>query len=255
MNRLSHFLRRLLMAFALAGSVHGAEPEGTATAATATTNAPASVPATAPPGTNGPALTNTAPTGSTNVAPAAVTNSPSGPSSASAGRLDFSAFRLVGDRNIFNPNRSARSARGGEARKPARVDTVSLVGTLSYHKGDFAFFDGSSATFRKAVRTNETVADFRVTTVGMDEVTLEVNGKPVTVRVGARFRREEDGPWEVTSNGSQAGASTTASTSSSTDTSTNNSSAGNDSGSTGAANDILARLRQKREQELKNENP
>src|SRR5690348_9065903 len=61
---------------------------------------------------------------------AAGTNSNSSP-------LDFSAFRLVVDRNIFDPNRAPR--RGPTA--PVRtVDAFTLVGTMSYEKGIFAFF-------------------------------------------------------------------------------------------------------------------
>lgn len=289
MNRPPALLGPLLAIFTLARTLAAAEPADPAATATAT-NSPAAAAAAA----NATTTTNAAAPAATNATAAirepedadeaASTNATSStgarrsrgdrrdrrnredrgdrPSSATAttnepaasvttgSRVEFSAFRGVGDRNIFNPNRSARSPRGGETRRPARVDTVSLVGTLSYHQGDFAFFDGSSPAFRKAARTNETVADFRVATIGTDEVTLEVNGKPVTVRVGARFRREEDGPWEVASTGAS-----TAATAASTEAAGAGSSNGNDSAPSGAASDILARLRQKREQELKNENP
>ncbi|MBM3847524.1 MAG: hypothetical protein FJ405_14730, partial [Verrucomicrobia bacterium] len=49
---------------------------------------------------------------------------------------DFRAFKIVSDRNIFNPNRSPRGSRTeGESRKPPKVETLSLVGVLEYEKG------------------------------------------------------------------------------------------------------------------------
>ena len=55
-----------------------------------------------------------------------------------------------------------------------------MVGTMSYAKGEVAFFDGSSALYRKAVKIGETIAGHKVVAVTPDEVRMEADGKPVT---------------------------------------------------------------------------
>src|SRR5262245_16650 len=67
---------------------------------------------------------------------------------------DYSAFKIITDRNIFNPQRHARvnGQERKEANRPATVDSFSLVGTMSYAKGTFAFFDGSSSEYRKVLK-------------------------------------------------------------------------------------------------------
>ncbi|HKI71490.1 MAG TPA: hypothetical protein VKA81_03870, partial [Verrucomicrobiae bacterium] len=57
----------------------------------------------------------------------------------SPARVDYQTFRLISERNIFDPNRSSRS--GGVSRsRPTIAESFALVGTLSYEKGNVAFF-------------------------------------------------------------------------------------------------------------------
>lgn len=60
-------------------------------------------------------------------------------------RPSFDAFRVISDRNIFNPNRFARNSSRvrTETRPTARADAFTLVGLMAYEKGTFAFFDGA----------------------------------------------------------------------------------------------------------------
>jgi hypothetical protein len=63
-------------------------------------------------------------------------SSASGPGTNAPRPLGYEAFQIINERNIFNANRSRRSGREGRAeRKPVKVDTFSLVGTMSYAKG------------------------------------------------------------------------------------------------------------------------
>ena len=52
-------------------------------------------------------------------------------------RLDYPSFKIITERNIFDPNRSARSGKGArtDSQRPARSESFALVGTLSYEKG------------------------------------------------------------------------------------------------------------------------
>src|SRR5262245_26340203 len=77
---------------------------------------------------------------------------------------DYLNFKIIGERNIFDVNRTRRS-RGGltsEEAKPARMDTFTLVGTLTYERGPYAFFDGTSADYRKVLDPGKTIADYRI---------------------------------------------------------------------------------------------
>src|SRR5438445_33241 len=102
---------------------------------------------------------------------AQTTNAPPSP-------LDFQSFRLITDRNIFDPNRSPRSVTSGrtEGRKPAKTEAFSLVGTMSYEKGDFAFFDGTLSEYRKTLKPGDTIAGYKINAVAADRVQLELNG-------------------------------------------------------------------------------
>ncbi len=115
--------------------------------------------------------------------------------SAVAPSARFDAFRIVADRNIFNPNRAGR--REGADETPARVDTISLVGTMDYEKGLRAFFDGSDAAFRKALRVGESVDKYTVTRIVPTTVELEREGEALSMRVGQQLRRSPGADWTL----------------------------------------------------------
>jgi hypothetical protein len=102
----------------------------------------------------------------------------------------------VSDRNIFNPNRTGRRDRTVEE-KPARLDVISLVGTMDSDRGLRAFFDGSDASYRKALRVGESVDKFKVTQISPNVVDLERDGKSVSMRVGQQLRRPEGADWSL----------------------------------------------------------
>jgi hypothetical protein len=112
---------------------------------------------------------------------------------------DFSAFRIIPERNIFNPNRSARGSRNGDddAPRPARSETISLVGTMLYGDKQFAFFDSSSSTYKKVLKAGEAIAGYEVKEVAASGVTLDLKGEAVKMAVGQLLRREGEGEWKV----------------------------------------------------------
>lgn len=135
--------------------------------------------------TNPPATTN-AP------ALAAATNAPAKPPST----LDESAFAIIGERNIFNASRS-----GGQVRLPSRrptsVEYFTLVGTMAYEKGVFAFFEGSSSEFTKVVKADGVMAGYKLADVLAGGVKLEADGKLIDLPMGSQMRREDAGAWQV----------------------------------------------------------
>ena len=116
------------------------------------------------------------------------------------GRADFSAFKLVTDRNIFDPRRRgySRETRQRDSSRPRRLEYVTLVGTMSYEeKGPLAFFDGTSSDYRKVLKPAETIAGYRVTDIGPSFVKLAVGTNEFDLRVGMQLRRDEDGKWQM----------------------------------------------------------
>ena len=159
---------------------------------------------------------------------------------AAASRVDFDSFRLITERNIFNPNRSGR--RDYTRREPdrrSRVESFALVGTMSYEKGRFAFFDGTSSDYRRVIGASDTIAGYTIGAVTPEHVTLQsTNHGEIKLPLGMQMRRVEDGDWELSerSQASNGSSSTPASDSAS-------------SSSGGGSDDILKRLMQRREQE------
>jgi hypothetical protein len=155
-------------------------------------------------------------------------------------QVDFSGFQVISERNIFNPNRTARHRHGDRPRSEA--DAFSLVGTMSYTKGTFAFFDGTSSDYRKVVQNAGTIAGYKVTDITPNAVKLANGDKQLVMKVGTQMRREEKGSWqlaatselpvETVENADAAAAEPSASDSSN------------------EGNDVLKRLMKQREQEL-----
>ncbi len=143
--------------------------------------------------TNAPAPPSTAKT-ATKAAPAAAP----APSPAAS----FDAFKNVPDRNIFNSRRFAgrtteTAAPPPTIRRDPVIETFSLLGTLDYPKGSVAFFEGSSASHRKAVAVGETIGDCKITSVEANLVRLVSADKPLELKVGYMLRREDQGEWKM----------------------------------------------------------
>ena len=137
-------------------------------------------------------------------APAAAAASPRTAPAAAAPRNDSSVapvapyenFRVIAERNIFNPNRTGRRETT-VAETPPRLDIITLVGTMDSDKGLRAFFDGSTSAYRKALFVGGSVDNFKVTKVAPNTVDLEREGKTLSVRVGQQLRRPEGSDWSL----------------------------------------------------------
>jgi hypothetical protein len=171
-------------------------------------------------------------------------NSQSGTNDGST-TLDYAAFRVIVDGNIFNPNRVSRRRPDGPRTPPRSFDAVTLVGTMTYEKGTFAFFDGTSAEYRKALRLTDTIAGYKVASITPNSVKLATSTNQFELSVGSALRREEDGPWQPASQFSSyvpPAASTSTNSAAST-------SSGSDAAPAGTESDVIKRLMQKREKE------
>lgn len=161
-------------------------------------------------------------------------------------QTDFSNFQIISERNIFNPNRTARHRHGSRSQSVA--DAFSLVGTMSYAKGTFAFFDGTSSDYRKVVQNAGTIAGYKVTDITPSAVKLANGDKQLVMQVGSQMRREEKGSWQLAATGElPAETAPVVTTEENVDAAPAEPSAGN---SDSEGNDVLKRLMKQREQEL-----
>ena len=157
--------------------------------------------------------------------------------------LDLQSFRLIWERNIFNPNRSpgrdnsriASSPRDSGSR-PGRTESFALVGTMSYEKGSFAFFESSSYQYQKVLETSNTIAGYTIAAITPTHVKLEsTNGQAIELPVGMQMKKEDEGEWSVSERPPSAAGYGRSSVST--------------SGSGAEASEVLKRLMQKRAQE------
>ncbi len=172
---------------------------------------------------------------------------------------ELAAFKLIADRNIFDPKRTRRSA-GEGPRPPSRpdpvVETLGVVGILEGSRGTVAFFDGSSPAFRQSLRADATIAGFRVAGITGDLVRLADGDRVIEVAVGSHVRREDGGDWEVRSgaaSSARAGSGSRSAIPMAADapgTGTATEPTGPGSGGDGGPSDALKRLLQKRQQEI-----
>lgn len=125
--------------------------------------------------------------------PAQQTNAPA--------RGSYDAFRMISDRNIFNPNRQARSSGSRprtDTRPASRVEYFTLVGLMAYEKGTFAFFDGTSGSYKQTLEADGAIGEFKISGLTPDQVKLTSGTNEFVMRVGMQVRREDEGDWFLT---------------------------------------------------------
>jgi len=175
---------------------------------------------------------------------------------------DYAQFsRFITDRNIFDPNRYLRTARTNNNRVWTRqcsfsAPTLTLVGTMTYEKGMFAFFDGNNSDLKKILVLDGNIAGYTVKEITLTGVKLQgADKKEIEMKIGEQMR-QEGGSWQLIGRGetplgsttTEAAATTSAEGDSSTDSAEPPASAPS---SNLEGNDVLKRLMQKREQENK----
>jgi hypothetical protein len=158
-------------------------------------------------------------------------------------RNSFAAFQVISQRNIFDPNREPR--RPGRTRSNTNhapvVDAFSLVGIMSYGKGDFAFFDGTNSEYRKILEPAGAIAGYKVSEITSNSVKLENGKQVVQMKVGTQMQREEE-TWRLVAHNELPAAAPATSESASAPAADSSAS---------EPNEILKRLMQQREQESK----
>lgn len=174
------------------------------------------------------------------------------PTNSPPGTLSFDAFKVIPERNIFDPNHrpvtdAAAALRPVDPAQLARAEGFALVGTLISDKGAFAFFDGTDPKYHKVLPPSGTIGDYRIVAIQPKAVDLAAGSNRVEMPVGMQMKRVGQDDWRL-----MAGAVTLAGAGdagSSEHTTATNGVAGAESAADPATSAILKRLMQQREKE------
>jgi hypothetical protein len=168
------------------------------------------------------------------------------------GDADYSSFsRFITQRNIFDPSRyphETRTSHRVTRHASSSAPSFTLVGTMSYGKGLFAFFSGNSDDLKKILPVSGSIASYEVTAISLKGATLVgPDKKTIQINIGDQVRQENNG-WQVvgpadSSAPSNEGASPSGGATPDSGTAAPSANLGN--------NDVLKRLMQLREQENK----
>ena len=88
----------------------------------------------------------------------------------------YPSFKIISQRNIFDPNRrggAGERSRRIDPNRLARAEGFALVGTMMGKGGEYAFFSGSDARYKKVLKVSGLIANYTVTEVALDHVKLE----------------------------------------------------------------------------------
>ena len=114
------------------------------------------------------------------------------------GVLDWSSFKSIAQKNIFDPTRSGGRGTIRIARpRPAVVRTFTFHGTMD----QVACFTGDGVPSSGYVSVGDTINGFKVMKIPVEYVELptvvltDPNGSIVVLKEDESMRREEDGPW------------------------------------------------------------
>ena len=99
-------------------------------------------------------------------------------------RTTYDSFDVIARRNIFDPSPRIRPP---APVAPPTQDAVALVGTMSYSKGKFAFFDGTKTDYKKVLGPGAAIAGYTIREITQHDVTLAANGEKLTLTVGSQI--------------------------------------------------------------------
>jgi hypothetical protein len=109
----------------------------------------------------------------------------------------LNTFQIIGTKNIFNPNRYRKDPHTTGTTVHPRVDAFALVGTMSYSKGKFAFFDGSNTQYKKVLEPGGNIAGYTVKEITQTNVTLSAHGNDFGMAIGTQMRNQGGNKWAL----------------------------------------------------------
>jgi len=126
------------------------------------------------------------------VAPPATSATAPAVSPAASGGIE--AFALVTDRNIFNPNRTART-RSAPEEKPVRTEEVALVGVVGFGQSTTAVFHSADPLLKGDAGPGGRLGDFTVVKLSPSAVERRPGERTFSLAGAQRLTRVEGGEW------------------------------------------------------------
>jgi hypothetical protein len=81
------------------------------------------------------------------------------------------------------------------------------MGTMSYEKGHFAFFEGSRSEYQKVLETSNTIGGYTIADITSTHVKLaSTNGQSIELPVGMQMKKVDEGDWTLTERAAQVSA-------------------------------------------------
>ena len=128
------------------------------------------------------------------------------------GPTEYTKFsQFIANRDIFDPNRVPHtvyrpgprpSNTGGRSQRPTSAPMFSLVGTMSYEKGLFAFFDGNNSGLRRVLPVNASYQGYTIAKLAQGKVLLETADKSQQVVLNTgEIMRQQNGKWVKSGSG------------------------------------------------------
>ena len=112
---------------------------------------------------------------------------------------DIEEFRIIWDRNIFDPNRTASfndSGDDGGSYETPMGDRLVLLGVMIDGGEAVAFFDGSPSELGGNIELGGEIVGYRIVSIRTDYVKLAKGDQRIKIAVGAGLIREGEGEWE-----------------------------------------------------------
>ena len=113
--------------------------------------------------------------------------------------VSLESFKLVSERNIFDPNRTSRANRimTKAPEVPPKIESFSLIGALLWEEGTNAFFAGTESPYNTVLSPGESIAGHKFVQLEPDSVRLETNGNPINLSIGMQMKRVGEGSWQL----------------------------------------------------------
>ena len=114
--------------------------------------------------------------------------------------ITLESFKLVSERNIFDPNRRSQADRivRQAPEVPPKIESFSLIGALLHEEtGTNAFFAGTESQYNTVLSPGESIAGHTIIQLVPDSVRLEANGNTINLSTGMQMKRVDEGSWQL----------------------------------------------------------
>jgi hypothetical protein len=115
----------------------------------------------------------------------------------------FNSFKILLERNIFDPNRYPNKPKQLEqvkvkAPRQVEIDSLTVTGALISGATTMAFFEGSQSEYERTVSVGSKIAGCLIMEINTNYVKLDVDGKLLELPISSHLVRRDQGEWEVT---------------------------------------------------------